>query len=339
MSPSYKIALTLFNEMFASHAEQIRQLQSCLATAQASAGQLLEEMEGDRSRLIDLLQAAHLPTIAASIETALPVQELPAETAPPSLEPVPVTSNPVSPNSDEIRVLQEDGAETALALTGLGIIDYADLVAASTDHWAEIENLLDGDDCADQETHIGQLALFSENVPTALVADAQREISAAAVAAIAIINDSVSEEMTMTDALGVADIVEASNTTDDAVSPTDAFETVTDVAALVTPAEIAVRTPNAADLHQAVPTIVTGDTHATLRLVSSTPTPTVKPAGLPSVDVRTAHRARHRALAISMRRAIAAAAAFLLILSGSTVVYDPLRSEFASQAWEFAATY
>jgi hypothetical protein len=260
--------------------------------------------------------------------------------APPSLEPVPATSDPESQDGDEVRVLKEDGAENALAFTGLGIIDYADLVAASTDHWAEIENLLDGEDCADQETLIAQLALFSETVPTALVADAQREISAAVVAAIAIINDSVSEEMTMTDALGVADIVEASNTTDDAVSPTDALETVTDVAALAVPAEISVPTPNAADLHQAVPTIVISDTGATLRLVSSTPSPTVKPAGLPSVDVRSAHRARHAALASAMRRAIAAAAAFLLILSGSTVVYDPLRSaEFASQAWEFAATY
>ena len=244
MSPSYKITLTLFHEMFASHADQIRQLQSCIATAQASAGQLLEEMEGDRSRLIDLLQAAHLPTIAASIEAALPVQELPVETTPLSLEPVPVAAEPESPDTDDIRALKEDGAETALALSGLGIIDYTDLAAPSAEHWARIEILLDGDDGTGQETCVGQLVLFSEDVPTACVDDAQREIFGAVVAAIAKTNESVSEEMATVDAFGAADLVETRNTTDHEASPTDASETATDDSALAAPAEIAVRTPN-----------------------------------------------------------------------------------------------
>ena len=329
MSRSIKSTLELFLETVACHSEQIRQLQSRLAAAQASAGQLLDEMEADRTRLIELVQAAHIPVIAGSIEAASPVEALPGQTAAHSLEQVPVAIEPAAPVTEEFCVLEENGAASASVLSALCFTHDTDIVALTKEEPAEIGT--SEEVRISEEFCTSQLAVIGQNGAAALANDRQQEIPAAVIATIAEIAAYVSEDKPKSDTRWAAESVGASNKTGNEAVSTAVAETPTDLIAQAKATDLATAT----DLLQSMPVASVEEIGETKHVPIDTGTASGDASALPRVDnaialsaCRTPHHTHLK------QRAVAAVVAFLLIVSGSTVMYTPLHAEIGSQLWK-----
>ena len=341
MSRSIKSTLELFLETVACHSEQIRQLQSRLAAAQASAGQLLDEMEADRTRLIELVQAAHIPVIAGSIEAASPVEALPGQTAAHTLEQVPVAIEPAAPVTEEFCVLEENCGASASVLSALCFTHDTDIVALTKEEPAEIGT--SEEVRISEEFCTSQLAVIGQNGAAALANDRQQEIPAAVIATIAEIAAYVSEDKPKSDTRWAAESVGASNKTGNEAVSTAVAETPTDLIAqakatalaTATAADNKLETAIATDLLQSMPVASVEEIGETKHVPIDTGTASGDASALPRVDnaialsaCRTPHHTHLK------QRAVAAVVAFLLIVSGSTVMYTPLHAEIGSQLWK-----
>jgi len=343
MSPLLKTTQDLVHEIFASQAEHVRRLQSLFSAAQAHAGQLLEEMEADRTRLIDLLQTADIPVMADSIEPTLPVEALAGQTAALALEQEPVEIEPPATAAEEFCLLEENDAASASVCSPLGLTYCTDVEVLTTEQPAKFDTHSNEEGRICEEFGASRLTGGGEIDPAAPANGGQQEDSAVVAAPIVEITANVSVDEAGTDTYRECEPADTKNATCIELASTTVAETPTDLvpqimATALTPAiaaEVKFGTAQATDVLQPMPVVASED------IVDAKHNPVdagisfAQQQALPRIDnVIALSACRSPRRTHVQKYAVAAVAAFLLIISGSAVMYPPLHAGIGSHLWK-----